>query len=64
MKKCNKIPYNDKAAALNHIKIIKADQGHFHNRQNNKKSNGKLYAYTCPMCEKWHLTTKNPRKWF
>lgn len=64
MRKCSKIPYDDKKAALKDIKIIKADRHHFSNRSKNKKENGKLYAYDCPLCDKWHLTTKNPRKWF
>ena len=53
---CNKISYPTKAAAITDAKLIRASTNHFRNQSGHRKSNMKLRAYDCPLCESWHLT--------
>ena len=55
---CQKIPYIDKADALEHAGYIKIQRKHYSkNLGRSKKSGRKLRAYDCRYCDSWHLTT-------
>ena len=62
MRKCNKTPYDSKAAAAQDAKCIRVQNGKHSNRmKDNKKSFGKLYPYACRFCGNWHLTSQKQK---
>ncbi len=60
---CQKVPYVSKEEALKDIQIINVNRKWRSRRLGkNCKSGRKLYAYHCPRCGNWHLTTQRRRK--
>lgn len=57
---CNKVPYETKADAREHARLVLTDSKH---RNKSRMCNRKLRPYWCPACYKWHLTSSAKRKW-
>jgi len=56
---CQKIPYEDRAAALADADYIRKQRRYFSkNLGKTAKSGRKLRPYRCPRCGFWHLTTR------
>lgn len=61
---CQKVPYSDKRAAKDDIKLIKNQHRHFTKRAGNHKKQGrKMSTYLCKACGFWHITTSSKRKY-
>ena len=61
---CAKVSYPTKKAAQKDIEFQKSQHIRFSKREKNSKAGKKHYAYECPRCGMWHLTTlKQSRKY-
>ena len=59
---CQKIGYDTKQEALADAEAIRIAKIFRHNKCKTAKS-GKMTAYDCTYCDKWHLTSQRKRKY-
>lgn len=57
-----KIPFETRSDALEYARHIRVQRKFRSKILSGGKNNKKIRAYMCPMCGKWHLSTRTARK--